>query len=514
MKKRVIAFVTAALMIITAVGCNKEDSGKKKKESGQNDEVRTISISAGSGRTALNAEDTYYTLIQESHPVVFLCNGDENEFSKLAESLEEDNKAQKENQLTFIDENKDYVINYYNANREYYSVHKSTVKPFVRRADTVVTSILYYGYEYLGGAHGNYYYHGKNYDTGTGKELGLSDVVTDKEKLAAAVEELFEKHWSDIDENADIKELIAEENLISWTLDYNGITVYFMPYSIASYAAGAPTVTVSNEEYPDVLKEKYKEVPDSYGIELVSHAPFYYDVTGDGNVDKIYSSATTTDYEYTGNISININEMSYSEDEHFYDSNAVFVHNKDGKNYIYFEITMENDYKEILCYDLSYGVQNVGRITGGFKSTYHEGDDNVYTHEVLTNPKSFYLGRITHSISTAMGYKEYYIGDDGLPTSDDELYKFDEENMVHLTLRTDFEADIYDEKNKTVDGTKQLKAGDEVLYCSTDGESYSFLKCKDGTIVRVEVKYNDGNYYYAIDGVDIYELFDGIFFAG
>ena len=84
----------------------------------------------------------------------------------------------------------------------------------------------------------------------SGKELTLADVINDKEKLTEAVSEQLDKHWSDADlnESIDIAELIDDETAVSWTLDYNGITIYFMPYSIASYASGAQIVTVSNEE--------------------------------------------------------------------------------------------------------------------------------------------------------------------------------------------------------------------------------------------------------------------------
>jgi hypothetical protein len=424
--------------------------------------------------------------------------------------------------LTFIDENKDFATERYLEDSEYFSEFESTITPYVRRADTVVTSILYYGYEYTGGAHGNYYYYGKNYDTMSGMELTLADVINDKEKLTEAVYEQLDKHWSDADlnESVDIAELLGDETTVSWTLDYNGITIYFMPYSLASYASGAQIVTVSNEEYPDVLKAEYKKLPSSYGVELAIDAPFYYDINGDGKVDEIIFSAYESDYEGNpGEASFYINgDSSYSEEEYFYTADATFIHTKDGKNYIYLELLQENDYRMIYCYDLSDGISKIDSIDGGLRRIYHESDDDVIDHVVtqdaLTNPDSFYLYSMTQRLSTATGCKEYYVGNNGVPVSNDKIFTFDEEHILTFTMLQDFEADVYDEKTDKVTEKKTLKSSEEVYYVGTDNEKYAYLKAADGTLVRVEVALDKESWKHTINGIDTEEIFDGLFFAG
>ena len=156
--KRILALILGALMILSLAACDKgeigsPDTGKVKTE----DAVNTIGLITGKGSTLEFDKDTYDTIISESHPVVLLYYGDENKYPKLSSALEDYNKSEKEYQLTFIAENKDYAKERYLEDSEYFSEFESTVTPYVRRADTVVTSILYYGYQYTGGAHGNYY---------------------------------------------------------------------------------------------------------------------------------------------------------------------------------------------------------------------------------------------------------------------------------------------------------------------------------------------------------------------
>lgn len=518
--KRAAALILSALMIMSLVACKKTDTNYSEPEVATEqevqEEIKTIQLVTGTGKTLEFDKDTYVTIITESHPVALLYYGDENKYPKLNSALEDYNKSEKEYQLNFIAENKDYAAECFSEEGEYFSPFESSVTAYVRRADTIVTSILYFGYEYTGGVHGNYYYYGKNYDTMSGKELVLSDVINDKDKLATAVSEQLGKHWSDIEfnESFDIAELLNDETAISWTFDYNGITIYFMPYSIASYASGVQIVTVSNEEYPDILKAEYRSIPSSYGIELAKDVPFYYDVTGDGKVDEIVFSAYEDDFDGNpGEISIYVNGIGYDEENWFYGAEATFIHNN-GKNYIYVEVLRENDYRETVCYDLSYSVKKVGEIDGGLKRIFHEGEDNVITQDVLTNPESFYLGKTTQALSTAKGYKKYAVNEKGLPQSGDSWFVFEEEYAPEFTLLQKFDVDVYDKEGDRITSARTLKAGEKVVYISTDDEQYALLKCQDGTVCRVEYGFNDEEFCYMVNGIKLEELFDGIMFAG
>ena len=73
--------------------------------------------------------------------------------------------------------------------------------------------------------------HGTNYDTQTGQELKLSDVVKDMGSIPALVAQELDNHmWAgDFSYEGVVDDYFRNtpEDGISWTLDYNGVTFYF-----------------------------------------------------------------------------------------------------------------------------------------------------------------------------------------------------------------------------------------------------------------------------------------------
>ena len=273
MMKRIFALILSAFMIISITACKKADNTDKPEigtQAEKNDEIKTISIITGEGYKREYDDDTYNTVIEVSYPVVMPYYGDEDNFPKLALGLEIGNTETKEELVGFIEENREYAYDHYEASGEGYYPFQSSVKPFVRRADTLVTSILYTGFTYTGGVRGETYYYGETYDSTSGAELVLSDVVDDMDALSGAIEGQLCNFYSETfgDSELDIGAVINDGSSYSWTLDYNGITFYFLPYSIDSYVDSIVTVTVANEAYPNVLKKEYKQSPKAYGVEL------------------------------------------------------------------------------------------------------------------------------------------------------------------------------------------------------------------------------------------------------
>lgn len=517
MMKRIFALMLSAFIIISITACKKAevtDEPEIGTQTEKNVEIKTIQVVAGEGYKEESADNGYATIIKASYPVVMPYYEDENKFPGLKKALEDSNKSTREYQLKFIDQNLEFAKEMYDEDDEYYQYLETSVTPSVRRADTLVTSILYYGYEYNGGMHGESYYYGENYDTKTGKELKLTDVV-DTNMLSDAISSQLDKFYSDTfgDNNINLDEVIDDEELYSWTLDYNGITFYFMPYAIDSSSDSMVTVTLANEEYPDVLKQEYKEIPKSYGIELTPDVPFYYDVNGDGNIDEIRAGGSESNFGDSGFINLSVNGESFMEEEWFYGYNASFIHTTTG-NYIYYELLRENDYRETVCFDIKSGVNKVGCVDGGLRRIYRSDDDFTTLQDALTNPENFTFQQTTQHLSTVTGYKEYFVGNEGVPESNDKMFSFNKEKMLTFTLLQNIEVDVYDEKQGTVNGKKTLKTNEEVFYYATDGEKYALLKCSDGTICRVECVFDNEEYYNKVNGIKLEELFDGIIFAG
>ena len=142
----------------------------------------------------------------------------------------------------------------------YFGPYQEDGDIFVRRADFRVVSFQESGYTYLGGAHGLGGVTGKNFDVHTGRELKLTDVVTDKAQLAEAVKQqlMFDYPNSSFAQSGGesmkkiVDQMIQEDKML-WSLDPRGISFYFNPYLLGSYAEGMFTTTIFFSERPDLF---------------------------------------------------------------------------------------------------------------------------------------------------------------------------------------------------------------------------------------------------------------------
>ncbi len=135
------------------------------------------------------------------------------------------------------------------------------------RCDDIVFSYFRTDDSFLGGAHPNSYITGYNFDSKTGAELKLSDVVTDYDKTYEYVlselermqkEEDWLEYFDDYkdsvnrmfygteanEEDTDAYETYSLEPTIQWTMEEDHIEITFNRYDIASYAMGVIGVNI------------------------------------------------------------------------------------------------------------------------------------------------------------------------------------------------------------------------------------------------------------------------------
>ena len=170
---------------------------------------------------------------------------------ELSEGAQEDYEFEKENGGTF-------------------NAYTSESRITVTRADAKILSYRRDTYEYTGGAHPISGSNGFTFDSQTGEELLLSEVVDDLdglyetliEKLEAFSEEnggnvLFEE-YADTVKSAVYSTVIEGTDTLAelqWTLGETGMTVYFNPYDVAPYAAGQITIELPYEDHKDLFSE-------------------------------------------------------------------------------------------------------------------------------------------------------------------------------------------------------------------------------------------------------------------
>lgn len=222
----------------------------------------------------------------------------------------------------------------------------STLDVHVRRADNTALSVLYDSYYYNGMNDGRRDFWGGNYDTETGEELHLPDVVTDINEFAKIVEaELFDTMGADVFYSDTIIEDYFKEygaDGTHWTLEYNGVTVYFDEGEIAGSGVGAMSVTIGFAEHPELFKEEYTAVPETYIVGLPIKSAFRTDLDSDGKFDELtVSDSYDEENNYYATLYIYVPEVYYAESFWAYACEPYYIKNFDGKNYLYLFTELE-----------------------------------------------------------------------------------------------------------------------------------------------------------------------------
>ena len=212
----------------------------------------------------------------------------------------------------------------------------------VRRADSTVLSLLDMSEDYLGGVHGMYGCIGVNFDTATGKRLQISDVCTDAETV---VRDYPRSPFENTE--AYVMEHVVQ-NTLNFTIEPAGMTVYFNPYEIGSYAEGLFTATILFSEYPGLFKDKYKQLPQAYCETLTLHYPNIVSFTpGMRNYVQVY-------LDDNGNYNVGCGG-GIAEDQTGLQGlkPPVLAHMANGKNYLYIDGYIDNVGRSLHVYDIS-----------------------------------------------------------------------------------------------------------------------------------------------------------------
>lgn len=303
-------------------------------------------------------EDYPTMLVRSEYTDVTLDKSLEKKYSLLAKTLSETSVMRKRT----MEEEKDNLLSFateeFMNDGEAFSTRVSTLDVKVRRADSVAVSLLE---DYA--TESSRSFSGYNYDTESGKLLTLSDVVKDISKLPEAAEKTLMNRIGEEEsfgETAvrDYFKNVSEED-ISWTLDYNGITLYFNPGAVAPTNFGNQTVTVTFAEYPGLFKEKYASVPEAYTVSLPLDTPFFTDITGEKKADEITVSGDfDSDGRYYITMAVSTDKTEYEDEWFSYGLDPYYVKTADGNSYLYvFSLNSEDETRNstLSVFDLQNG---------------------------------------------------------------------------------------------------------------------------------------------------------------
>ena len=296
---------------------------------------------------------------------------------------------------------------------------ESVVDEQIRRADSVAVSLLTESFLVYGNIYGRYM-NGTTYDTETGKQLKISDVIADMSDIPAIVKKELQSHmWNGyFSSDTAVEDYFRDtsEDGIRWTLDYNGVTFYFAGGDVAEYTEGPLVATVTFAEYPELFHEKYMAAPEAYIVELPLEYSFLTDLDGDGTSEELYivPFSEETGYEAIGIYTDTDTNYYYTEFPALtmYRTggyNPYYVKTADGRHYLY----IFADGNELASHDMKLRVID---ITGG---EFREVGDMyaapgyipVDCSYALTDPDNMML----ENFETQQEAVLYCIGSDGMP---------------------------------------------------------------------------------------------------
>lgn len=382
-----------------------------------------------------------------------------------------------------------------------------------KRVDDKVVSFEKNDYSSMGGAHGNTYRSGWNFDVETGKRLTIEDIAEDKDVFMENVKDyvlelcqtdaynsrLFPEYESNID-------YILQDDL--WFFDYEGITFISNTYELAAYAQGVIYFTVPYTEL-EGLKDTYS-YDGGFQKSVSVGETVTIDIDGDGSADEVkFDVEESSDYTYIPTLVIN--GATYSNV--FDDNQCYFAYPYD--RYVIMDIDDSDNFLEIAVQD--YGMSDDPMTAflryDGSKVTYlGEIYDRVSDMYIVNDGKGTINARVRMNIFETIRMKtSYKVEDDKLTMCMADLYSIAyTDGGATKTLLQDL---IVYQEMSTESETVTLAEGAEIVALATDNTEWVQIADEDGNIYYVHVVN-----YFMIDmngnEVDSREVFDSVIQAG
>jgi len=353
-------------------------------------------------------------LARSEHSTVTLSEEAAEDYPEMAQVLSQIATMQENAMLDEFDNLVSFAREDLDSDRDSFVTNVSTLDVQVRRADSLVISLLSDSYSHYGQIENYRVFHGSNYDTQSGKELMLNDVVTVNNDLAQAVEaEITTSVWAgDFYSETAVEDYFANTPYdgFRWTIDYFGVTFYFAPGELSD--DGMLTATVPFAKYPELFNEKYLTAPTEYAVEIPLDISFFVELnTHDGleaiSVSGWYNDERNAYMDY--GIYTDTDGQYYEEECFFHALHPYYVKTADG-NYVY-----------LFCEDFDAGVRQMKLTVFSLNadgSVTKLGERNVSPSWladnkfiVPTDPNCFVLDDLDNGTEKTA----FTVGSDGMP---------------------------------------------------------------------------------------------------
>lgn len=450
--KKICAVIFAALLTLSATGCGKDkkkekDTSSKSSQQSVESESKETSVAEATTETteqitteestteplkpenemqlldidkellheSVSSVEYAETLTEMDCSTARLGKNAAKRYPELAQSLINNGDFYEVNMLEANDMLAESAEEILSSGAEGFDTFVRNLDVHVRRADNIAVSILHDSYNYDGMSDGNRNFWGDNYDTETGETIYIPDVVTDIDKFAETVEtKLFSTMGADVFYSDTVitnyfKDYGADG--INWTLEYNGVTIYFDEGEIANSGFGNISITIEFAEHPELFKKKYTDIPEAYIVGLPMKSTFFTDLDGDGSCDELTLSDSYDEesgLNRTLTLYISTSDVDYTESFMANDCESYYVKTADGRNYLYVLIELETQSK-LYTFEITNTI--ISKVGEQPISPYYSEE----VSSVLTDPDNMHFDIFGKDAGIPVGDDFFSVGADGMP---------------------------------------------------------------------------------------------------
>lgn len=439
--------------------------------------------------------------------------------SAKAEEVWESGEKMSAEAADYIKESAEYATDYQKDYTDSYCFSRF-LSNSVMRADAQVISLESLDNWYMGAAHGEYYYYGTTFDTETGEELEIQDIVSDmgafRRQATTDITKYLQENYGDLlfEGYQDVVEHIWEGGAsFNFYLNESGIMVIFNPYDVGPFALGAVTVPLPYSEYASFLNPDYttpETIPAGNGelteetvtkirtSRLEGGAQVNY---GDFNVYMDQKN------EYGGGtLTIELNEQK-EQTEYFdrlCDSQILYL--EDGRVFVLLIADHASDDYELFLYEVTDG-----------KLELKDQQDNLFLGDgsVSAGGRKNGMLMLKKNVNVFGSYQcsmTYSIGDDGKLVPDEEFFQVDTDNYPYSVLTVTRELPV-----SVNGGQTTLQTGTQIRITGTNDAGIALFETTDGK-VSGEIHYTepegDSEFYHKINGITEDQYFESIPYAG
>jgi lipoprotein len=340
---------------------------------------------------------------------------------------------------------------------------------------------------------------GYSYDSRTGEEVKLSQVVKDMNQLQAAVNEVLkENNQSAL--SAITKEAL-EKDAIVWALGNEGLDLFIAQSD--GYYVDYQRIVISYERYPDLFADGVKLRPAEYAAQLMTTAKSYID----GKVLQVTAPETEG-----GSFTVTVDDKQFTVEKPEMAVGLIsllYVKTESG-TYLYPEF--QGDYSDasyLLPVDLQSG-----------KASKLPEDRELgmgFDLQNAVNPDALALSVRSDTLSTLYTFYPVKIGSDGVPEAIGERHYFTGVTVLHskqaLTLS------LVKDGKETGEKT-EVPADSNYFFYAGDNKSYVDFRLEDGREVRVHIKgypendWEEGSVWMIEEQYRDIDVFSGMRYAG